>query len=189
MNIEDVRTVKDAINFYNSPKSRDIVEAIQARRDLNYLNHNYANALCLTDVMLRNASSRICILAGDNVFDFLNILREPFKLAYDAIVRNNGHIKIISLGVGEAFNDRVTETFRKFSNTFNNIEFKKGLISDPLQVSHYIICDNAVRIEQPHLPITNESSAGTIKATVYFRTKKEEVDALETDFNALYNRL
>lgn len=189
MNIEDVRTVKDAINFYNSPKSRDIVAAIQARRDLNYLNHNYANALCLTDVMLRNASHRICILAGDNVFDFLNILREPFKLAYDAIVRNNGYIKIISLGVGEAFNNKVTETFREFSNTFNNIELKKGLIRDPLRVSHYIICDNAVRIEQPHLPITDESSAGTIKATVYFNAPEPEVAKLETKFNELYNQL
>ena len=189
MNIEDVRTVKDAINFYNSPKSRDIVEAIQARRDLNYLNHNYANALCLTDVMLRNASNRICILAGDNVFDFLNILREPFKLAYDAIVRNNKHIKIISLGVGEAFSDKLTETFREFSKTFNRIEFKKGLISDPLQVSHYIICDNAVRIEQPHRPITEESSAGAIKATVYFNAPKSEVDKLEGKFNKLYAKL
>lgn len=126
MNIEDVRTVKDAINFYNSPKSRDIVEAIQARRDLNYLNHNYANALCLTDVMLRNASNRICILAGDNVFDFLNILREPFKLAYDAIVRNNKHIKIISLGVGEAFAISSQKLSVNFQKPLTELSSRRG---------------------------------------------------------------
>ena len=77
MKLEDVRTVADTITFYRSPDSRRIVELINSRRELNYLNHNYANALCLAEVMFRNASKRICILSGERIFDTLNILREP----------------------------------------------------------------------------------------------------------------
>ena len=54
-----------------------------------------------------------------------------------------------------------------------------GIIADPLQVSHYMICDSDVRIEQPHWKITDESSANALRATVYFNASKAEVDRLE----------
>ena len=115
MKLEDVRTVADAITFYRSPDSRRIVELINSRRDLNYLNHNYANALCLVEVMFRNASKRICILSGERIFDTLNILREPFQAAYHSITQNQGEIKIISLGPGTNFKDRVSSAYEEFA--------------------------------------------------------------------------
>ena len=93
------------------PDNRRIAELINGRRDINYLNHNYANALCLAEVMFRNSSKRICILSDERIFDILNILHDPFKVAYRTITQNHGRIQIISLGVGEDFKDRISSAY------------------------------------------------------------------------------
>ena len=177
------------ITFYRSPEGRMIVELINSRRDINYLNHNYANALCLAEVMFRNASKRICILSGERIFDILNILGEPFNVAYRTITQNQGKIQIISLGVGEIFKDRVSSTYGEFAKLYPAVEFKAGIITDPLQVSHYMICDNDVRIEHPHWKLTGESSANALHATVYFNASKTEVDRLEQKFLGFFLKL
>lgn len=189
MKLEDVRTVADAITFYHSPESRRIVELINGRRDLNYLNHNYANELCLVEVMFRNTSKRICILSGEKIFDILNILREPFQAAYHAITQNKGEVKIISLGIGTNFKDKISYAYGEFAKVYLAVEFKMGIIADPLQVSHYMICDNDVRIEQPHWELKGESLENALRATVSFNASKAEVDRLEQKFLGLFSKL
>lgn len=189
MKLEDVRTVADAITFYCSPESRRIVELINGRRDLNYLNHNYANALCLAEVMFRNASKRICILSGERIFDTLNILREPFNVAYRTITQNQGEIKIISVGIGTNCKEKISSAYGEFAKLYPTVELKLGIITDPLQVSHYMICDNDARIEQPHWELKGKSSANALRATVYFNASKAEVDRLEQKFLGLFSRL
>lgn len=189
MKLEDIRTVADAIAFYHSPESRRIVELINGRRDLNYLNHNYANALCLAEVMFRNASKRVCILSGERIFDTLNILREPFEVAYNAITQNRGYIRIISLGTSADFKAKISPAYKEFTKAYPAVEFKVGIISDPLRVSHYMICDNDARIEQPHWGLTDKSSAEAFRATVYFHQDTAEIDKLEHKFSELFAML
>lgn len=189
MKLEDVRTVADAITFYCSPESRRIVELINGRRDLNYLNHNYANALCLAEVMFRNASKRICILSGERIFDTLNILREPFNVAYRTITQNQGEIKIISVGIGTNCKEKISSAYGEFAKLYPTVELKLGIITAPLQVSHYMICDNDARIEQPHWELKGKSSANALRATVYFNASKAEVDRLGKKFLGLFSEL
>ena len=64
-----------------------------------------------------------------------------------------------------------------------------GIIADHLQVSNYMICDNDVRIKQPHLGLTGESLANALRATVSFNASKAEVDRLEQKFLGLFSKL
>ena len=181
MKYDDIKTIADAIEFYKSENSQKAIETIQNNRDVNYLNNNFAMALCLTDVMLRNATRQICILAGDNIFKLLNILQNPFTLCYNAI-QDKSNIRILAMGTTAQLDPDNSESYLKFKKVFKDIEIKRKVIQDPLKVRHYIICDNDVRIEDAHFPVGLSSSANRIHATVYFNAKPADVDLLKTKF-------
>ena len=129
-------------------------------------NDSYADALLLTSEMMNRAEKSFVVFIGAGVEDFIQVLRKNFTDMLERLQRRSGFAHIIVLDAGETC--YLEEMKNKFSDVFNYVtaalkpEFKS-------QTTHFTVADSTMcRIEEPHEPITPESSANVIKAKVYF---------------------
>jgi hypothetical protein len=210
MNFSDINTVSDAVEFYNSntDEKEKLLATIKSAIDENapvdskdelnsgtlIQNHNYANALMLTQVMFERTTKELRILCGSDVIKFLHILKGSFVEACKKIITNNGFVKIISVLTENKSN---ASDFTSFINEIHeisdlrdlNIETISAYLAPGKEINHFIVSDDQnLRLEEPHPIIREDSGADSIKADVYFNNIKRASVAIRR-FDDLFTYL
>ncbi len=126
-------------------------------------NHNYLDALKLTDLMYRGTSKSLCMLTGRGADGFLDSLRDSFTALLDRVKNAGGKVRILVLGPkNNAFQADLRE---KYPDT---LKIAFGHTDKPDDVRHFIVSDErSVREETPHKELNDYDDAGMICADVY----------------------
>lgn len=185
-------TILDAVTLYHNYGAQlhgfydDMYEHLIANRSGAMIpNSDYLHALQLTSLMLRKAKNNFCMLAGGCTDDFIKLLEEDFcGMLKRFRAENKEPARLIVV------NARVEmPTLRKLSTGFpTTLKVVWAHAKQEAKVSHYIVADNMVRVEQPHPQLTNESPADVIKAEVYF-DDKPRADFFREQFGSLEGML
>lgn len=129
-------------------------------------NDNYYHALCLTDRMFRETKHHMRMLSGKDGDGFLTTLRESFEGMLVNITENGGFAHIILVA------DTVSNFIKEMKEKYSSLQVTLACLKEGRQIAHSIVCDNRmVRDEKTHPPLTEESNANDIKATIYFDDK------------------
>ena len=178
-------TIEDAIARY-----RDQYEDAAGFRELVALvignglttpfqNDNYADALNLTEMMLKGTNLHINIVTGCGCGNFYATLLDHLTETLVRIRQNGGHAKMIV--VADKCPRWLEVLSQEFMGTFE-IALKQS--SEPLQ--HFIVCDSKiVRLEKIHQKLRPDSSAQEIKAEVHFNNPAKGKE-LEGSFETLW---
>ena len=142
---------------------------------------SYLHSLYLVGIILNKTRNSLRMVVGgscDLMFEALETeLRETLK----QIKKNHGFVKIVQLSGHSDFLERLAT---EYAGTLSIIHAKTNA-----PVMHFIVSDSCMlREEQPHQPLTLDSSSDCIKATVYLHNKKI-AKASEDLFDSLWEHL
>jgi hypothetical protein len=141
-------------------------------------NDNYFMALCFTNRMFEATQKNIRMLAGNDGNDFIGLLSVNFLKAMERIKQNKGFAHIILI------TEKIPEFLKSLKTKYGQyLDFKQARLLPGQNIKHFIVCDeNIVREEEIHEPLTENMSADTIKASVYFNNlAKGGIKASEFD--------
>lgn len=186
-------TVDDAIQIYAN--FGDDLEGfyvdvynqlIASKPSVEIPNSNYLHALQLTALMLRNAQTDFCMLAGGNTDCFAKTLEAEFRKMLTRFT-NAGRKSIARIVIVNPSNEM--PTLLKLCAEFpDSLQIIRARATEEERVRHYIVADDMVREEEPHKRLTLESRADEIKAKVVFNNKSR-ADLFRSQFTSLVGML
>ena len=167
-----IKTIGEALDAYAKRGPRSIYPGYRSLLSLileldvdNCIqNHSYLDALLLTEEMLDNTRHSFRMLTGVGADLFIDALHTPFIRALDRIQGTDGTAQVILVNAEKP--DSLKQLEEQYPDTF---EVRLGAAKAPNELNHLIICDDGmVRIEEPHAPLTRDSSVNDVRADVYF---------------------
>jgi hypothetical protein len=159
----------DLEEFYVSLYSTLIAD----RGSVELQNSNYLHALQLTSLMLRNTTKKFRMLGGSTTDSFISVLKDEFRHMLTRLKELGGTARIIALN-SESDRDVVTSLAKEFP-----AEEKIG---------HFIVADSMVRIEEPHVKLTSNILANSVKAKVIFNNQSQAAQYAD-QFDSLWRML
>lgn len=188
-------TVKDAITRYREQGEgsiykgyRDVIKSlVKNGYDKAIRNDSYADALFLTDIMLEHTEEEFRMVGGTGTDNFISALKGHFRKMLDRLTRVGGKARIVVVRTPDQ-DAPACPTLRELASEYPNVmQFEAG-VSDVLQ-RHYVVSDSQmIRIEEPHLPLSNDTDACAIKAMVYF-SNPVRASMLKEEFDRVWNVL
>jgi hypothetical protein len=161
--------IEDVIKAYREKRSEavhpDFRNLVEALRKSGYSgeisNHDYLDALFLTDLMFKDTRQTLRILCGSAVNDFIEVLNDSFESALKKIMVNSGQAKVI------LFSNSVPMVIKQFQEKYNIL--KVFLARSPKPMKHFIVCDSRMlRLEEIHEPLKSNTPSNAVNAAVYF---------------------
>jgi hypothetical protein len=157
---------------------------IKAGASFTVSNHNYRDALFLTDAMLRNAKKHVRALTGPGGDGFFRCLRKTVEGTLERLHRNEGRMRIIVLD--DASSPDLADLKNRYNNTLHVIHAKTR---EESSVAHLLAVDSKmIRQEKPHGPIRPDTPEGEIQADVFFNNRAEAAVA-EERFDGIWDYL
>lgn len=166
--------IENAIEIFKMMQELDGFQTFDELADLANLkadepinNDSFLDALMLNRYMFDNCKNSLCMFtAHSGEVSFLTHLKEYFLQTLERLRIDGRKAKIIFIAdkQPEILED---EDIKKYL-TSRVLEYFRIQVKDTSIVRHYIVCDDMVRIEEPHKELTLNSFASEIKAKMYF---------------------
>jgi hypothetical protein len=185
--VEASFTIKDAVEIYTRRSKEETTVLRQAvnsmienkiRTDFN--NDSYIDALVLTEIMFDRSNKSLRIFTGDAEGGFFRVLVKHLRTAIERIEQNNGIVRFIVLS--KTIPGCLTELISYFPKSFQVLRAAASR-----DVRHFIVSDGKMaRLEEPHIALTENSPANSIKAKVFYNEPAIS-GYLETQFDSMWN--
>jgi hypothetical protein len=181
-------TIKQARECYRNlrrcattPLESIILQLIDKSIRTEFQNDSYLDALLLTEAMLASAGKHIVWLSGGSADGFLAELSSAFESALSRIQKAGGSVRLVLLC--NQMPPILIPMLKKYS------ALKVALAKSEKPLQHFIVCDSkAVRVEEVHGDLSDESLASDVKATVYFNNPTK-ASFWEVFFNAVWTNV
>lgn len=135
--------------------------------------------------MIRNTHKSFEMLSGGTTDNFIQMLRNEFRGMLVRLVSAKGKAKIIILNAVSNGANKLEELQKEFPNT---LEVSYGIAKEPNKISHFIVADSMVRIENPHGQLSGDTNANTVEAKVIFNSGIE-AEAYRKNFDFYWKRV
>lgn len=170
-----IKTIQEAKELYKKLRAQAInIDLRLLLEDLQKTgfegeirNHDYLDALFLTELMFGSTKRTTRILSGTSADGFIEVLKESFEEALKRIRANRGFARIILLS------EKFPSLLRQLTDKYKDV-LQVTLAKAPENVSHFIACDSRMlRMEDPHEELTPNTPPDAVSARVYFNNKTE----------------
>lgn len=142
---------------------------------------SYLQSLSLVQVILNKTQNFLRMVVGDSCDLLFEVLEPDFREMVKRIQKNKGFVKVIVVNGRSRFLEQLA---REYPTNLNIV-----YATTKVPVQHFIVSDSKMlRLEEPHQPLTLDSSSDFIKATVFFNNAKTAKPTEEL-FDSLWEHL
>jgi len=145
-------------------------------------NDSYLDALILSEMMFARSVKSVKMLTGDGCDTFLQTLGDSFIGTLKRLQAIGGKMRVLM--VATEIPKFISDAQAKFNTT---LEVALLRVKPQTQVPHFLVCDSRMaRVEKPHGPLTNDTPADAIQASVHFNNPSRS-ELLESRFDAFWS--